>query len=56
MQGVRLPNHGQDFVPFTVRLNTGRFGVDKADRISLTPAFESSAILGARRFEAASLP
>ena len=55
--GVRLPNHGQDFVTFTVRLNTGRFGVDKADQISLKPAFESTASLVARNFEAAaSLP
>jgi lipid A 3-O-deacylase PagL len=55
--GVRLPNHGQDFVTLTFRLNTGRFGVDKADQISLEPAFESTASLVARNFEAeGSLP
>ena len=27
--GIRLPNHGQDFVTFTVRLNSGLFGPDK---------------------------
>ena len=50
--GVRLPNHGQDFVTLTVRLNTGLFGVDKADQISLKPAFESTASLVARTLEA----
>ena len=55
--GIRLPNHGQDFVTFTLRLNTGRFGVDRADQISLNPAFESSKTLVARNFEAeGSLP
>lgn len=55
--GIRLPNHGQDFVTLTVRLNTIRFGIDGADRISLEPAFESTASLVARNFEAeSSLP
>jgi hypothetical protein len=55
--GIRLPNHGQDFVAFTVRLNTGRFGADRADLISLNPALESSKTLVARTFEAeGSLP
>lgn len=31
--GIRLPNHGQDFATVTVRLNSGLFGVDSADRI-----------------------
>lgn len=50
--GIRLPNHGQDFVTLTVRLNTGRFGVDTADRIALGEAFESRSTLVARNFEA----
>jgi len=25
--GIRLPNHGQDFVTLTIRLNSGRFGI-----------------------------
>jgi hypothetical protein len=32
--GIRLPNHGQDFATLTVRLNSGRFGVDRAERIA----------------------
>lgn len=31
--GIRLPNHGQDFATLTLRLNTGRFGVGKAEVI-----------------------
>ena len=33
--GIRLPNHGQDFVTLTVRLNTGLFGVDRAEQIAV---------------------
>lgn len=55
--GIRLPNHGQDFVTLTFRLNTGRFGVDRAERISLDSAFESRGTLVARSFVAeGSLP
>jgi hypothetical protein len=50
--GIRLPNHGQDFVTLTIRLNTGRFGIDKASQIPLEPAFESRTALLARNFEA----
>ena len=32
--GIRLPNHGQDFATLTVRLNFGRFGVDRAEQIA----------------------
>jgi hypothetical protein len=55
--GIRLPNHGQDFVTLTVRLNTGRFGVARADQIPLESAFKSRTALLARSFEAeGSLP
>lgn len=55
--GIRLPNHGQDFVTLTVRLNTGRFGVDASDRIALDGAFQSRSTLLARTFDAdGSLP
>lgn len=55
--GIRLPNHGQDFVTLTVRLNTGRFGIDRADRITLEQAFQSRSALVASNFEAeGSLP
>jgi len=47
--GIRLPNHGQDFVTLTVRLNTGRFGVDKASQIP--SAFQSRSALLAQNFE-----
>jgi len=29
--GIRLPNHGQDFVTFTVRLNSGLVGADRPE-------------------------
>lgn len=49
--GIRLPNHGQDFVTLTIRLNTGRFGIDKASQIALEPTFQSRNTLLARNFE-----
>ena len=33
--GIRLPNHGQDFVTLTVRLNSGLVGVDKTEQIAV---------------------
>ena len=33
--GIRLPNHGQDFVTLTVRLNTGLFGADGTGRFAV---------------------
>ena len=32
--GIRLPNHGQDFVTLTVRLNSGLVGVDRTDQMA----------------------
>src|SRR5207249_1305927 len=29
--GIRLPNHGQDFATLTVHLNSGFFGISRAD-------------------------
>lgn len=49
--GIRLPNHGQDFVTLTFRLNTGRFGIDRAEQISLRPVVESTTTLVARNFD-----
>ena len=55
--GIRLPNHGQDFLTLTFWLNTGRFGVNRADQISLDQSFESARALAAKTFEAkGSLP
>jgi len=34
--GIRLPNHGQDFATLTFRLNTGRFGVGRAEAIPVS--------------------
>lgn len=43
--GIRLPNHGQDFATLTFKLNTGRFGVDKAERIAVDrPSSLASAV------------
>jgi len=33
--GVRLPNHGQDFVTLTVRLNSGLVGDERTERIAV---------------------
>jgi hypothetical protein len=33
--GIRLPNHGQDFVTLTVRLNSGLVGVDRTAQIAV---------------------
>lgn len=32
--GVRLPNHGQDFVTLTVRVNSGLVGTERSERIA----------------------
>ena len=31
--GIRLPNHGQDFVTLTIRLNLGLVGIDTRDQV-----------------------
>jgi hypothetical protein len=33
--GIRLPNHGQDFVTLTFRLNTGLVGVDRTHQATM---------------------
>jgi len=38
--GIRLPNHGQDFATLTFRLNSGLFGVPRADLIAIDPSFD----------------
>ena len=32
--GIRLPNHGQDFVTLTFRVKSGLFGVDRTDQLA----------------------
>lgn len=54
--GIRLPNHGQDFVTLTFRLNTGRFGIDRASQIPLGPAFAGAAALAGSFQAEGSLP
>jgi hypothetical protein len=38
--GIRLPNHGQDFATFTVRLNSGLFGLGRAEHNAINPSFD----------------
>jgi hypothetical protein len=56
--GIRLPNHGQDFATLTFRLNSGLFGVSRADVIPIDPSFDlASAAAGGRgRRDGKSLP
>jgi hypothetical protein len=37
--GIRLPNHGQDFATVTFHLNSGLFGVGRADQVPIDPSF-----------------
>jgi lipid A 3-O-deacylase PagL len=45
--GIRLPNHGQDFATLTINLNSGLFGVSKADQFPVDPTFDVSRSLAA---------
>lgn len=36
--GIRLPNHGQDFATFTIRLNSGVFGLGRPEN-AIDPSF-----------------
>ena len=38
--GIRLPNHGQDFATFTIRLNSDLFGLGKQERYAINPSFD----------------
>jgi hypothetical protein len=42
--GIRLPNHGQDFATLTFRLNSGLFGVPRADQIRLDPSLKLDSV------------
>jgi hypothetical protein len=33
--GIRLPNHGQDFLTLTFRVNSGLIGVDTTDQVGV---------------------
>lgn len=48
--GIRLPNHGQDFATLTINLNSGLFGVSKADQFPVDPTFDTSRALAANNY------
>jgi hypothetical protein len=43
--GIRLPNHGQDFATFTVRLNSELFGLGKHEHSAINPSFDQRTLL-----------
>lgn len=47
--GIRLPNHGQDFATLTFRLNSGLFGVPRADVIRIDSSFDAASGAGSAR-------
>ena len=54
--GIRLPNHGQDFVTLTVRLNSGLVGVDKTEQIAVDGLVNPLGAPGVENAGAANLP
>jgi hypothetical protein len=54
--GIRLPNHGQDFVTLTVRLNSGLVGVDRTDQIAVDGLDHAKGALSANDADATRLP
>jgi hypothetical protein len=42
--GIRLPNHGQDFATFTMRIDTGLAGIPRTDQISIDPRFSRESL------------
>jgi hypothetical protein len=54
--GIRLPNHGQDFATLTVRLNSGWFGVDKAEQIPAQQLSNLEGVHTANRGDTEDLP
>ena len=47
--GIRLPNHGQDFVTLTFKLNSGRVGVPRSDMIPIEPSLLVARAAAGRR-------
>jgi hypothetical protein len=37
--GIKLPNHGEDFATLMVRVNSGPFGIGKANQFTIDPSF-----------------
>ena len=54
--GIRLPNHGQDFVTLTVRLNSGLVGVDRTEQITVDGLADFKGALSANNAGAGALP
>lgn len=54
--GIRLPNHGQDFVSLTVSLNSRLFGPDRAGQIAVDGRADLKGALSAQDASAATLP
>jgi hypothetical protein len=54
--GIRLPNHGEDFVTLTVRLNSGLVGVDRKEQIAVAGFADLKGALNASPADAANLP
>src|SRR6266446_3112646 len=54
--GIRLPNHGQDFVTVTFRLNSGVFGIGKTDQSTPHQPFKIDRPLAANALESELLP
>jgi hypothetical protein len=54
--GIRLPNHGQDFVTLTVRLNSGFVGAERAGQIPVGGLTDFKGAPGANNSFAANLP
>ena len=54
--GVRLPNHGQDFVTLTVRLNSGLVGDERTERIAVGGLGDFNGASSVNNARAANLP
>jgi Lipid A 3-O-deacylase (PagL) len=56
--GIKLPNHGQDFATFTVRLNSGLFGLGDQEHYAINPSFalDRSLAAGTAGFQGEPLP
>ena len=54
--GVRLPNHGQDFVTLTVRLNSGLVGDERTERIAVGGLGDFNGASSVNNARAAKLP
>jgi hypothetical protein len=54
--GIRLPNHGQDFVTLTVSLNSGLFGVDRSEQMAMAGLLNSKGTLSVDDANITNLP